>query len=66
MRLKNDFSEDQLDREKTAIDYVNFINTLQGNHTIALDAPWGSGKIKIYISHITHGKMTTLKTHFYH
>ncbi len=44
MRLKNDFLKDQLDRKQTAIDYVNFINTLQGNHTIALDAPWGSGK----------------------
>ena len=44
MRLKNDFVEDQLNREKTAVDYVNFINILKGNHTIALDAPWGSGK----------------------
>ena len=44
MRLKHDFKEDNLQRIETAEHYVRFINKLEGNHTIALDAPWGSGK----------------------
>ncbi|QKJ22327.1 KAP family P-loop NTPase fold protein [Poseidonibacter lekithochrous] len=46
MRLKHDFKEDNLQRKETAKQYLQFINKLQGNHTIALDAPWGSGKSK--------------------
>jgi len=46
LRLKHDFEGDNLQRKETAVNYVNFINKLQGNHTIALDAPWGSGKTK--------------------
>lgn len=44
MRLKHDFKDDNLERKETAKYYLQFINKLQGNHTIALDAPWGSGK----------------------
>ncbi|MFX4252018.1 KAP family P-loop NTPase fold protein [Aliarcobacter butzleri] len=33
-----------LGRENVASLYVKFINTLDGHHVIALDAPWGSGK----------------------
>ena len=40
----HEFKEDTLDRLKIAKTYVDFINTLNHNHTIALDAPWGTGK----------------------
>jgi hypothetical protein len=46
MRLKHDFIEDNLSRKDLAKKYVKFLNDLKGNHTIALDAPWGSGKSK--------------------
>lgn len=41
-KIKND--EDLLDRKKVAVKYVDFVNKLKGNHTIALDSPWGTGK----------------------
>lgn len=47
-KLKSDTKKeelaDSLDREKLAVKYAKFINVLDGHHTIALDAPWGSGK----------------------
>lgn len=43
---KQNFDCDRLDRTKVAKAYVDFINELDNNHTIALDAPWGSGKTK--------------------
>jgi hypothetical protein len=46
MKLKHEFIDDNLDRKTLAKKYVLFLNKLQGNHTIALDAPWGSGKSK--------------------
>ena len=46
MNLRNEFTQDNLNREKLAKDYTTFLNKLQGNHVIALDAPWGSGKSK--------------------
>lgn len=39
--------DDKLGRELIAINYVNFINILDGHHVVALDAPWGSGKSTI-------------------
>lgn len=38
------FTNDELNRKKTAEDYVKFLTSLDINHTIALDASWGSGK----------------------
>lgn len=46
MRLKHDFIDDNLLRKDLAERYIRFLNDLKGNHTIALDAPWGSGKTK--------------------
>ncbi|WP_417327652.1 KAP family P-loop NTPase fold protein [Halarcobacter sp.] len=47
-KLKSDTKKeelaDSLDREQLAEKYAKFINVLDGHHTIALDAPWGSGK----------------------
>lgn len=47
-KLKSDTKKeeivDSLDRKHFAKKYVDFINVLDGHHTIALDAPWGSGK----------------------
>lgn len=45
-RFKNSFKEDKLQRKELAKRYMAFLNKLEGNHTIALDAPWGSGKTK--------------------
>lgn len=44
MKLRNEFTQDNLDRKNLAKKYTTFLNNLQGNHVIALDAPWGSGK----------------------
>ncbi len=46
MRIKHDFEHDNLSRKDLAKKYVKFLTDLRGNHTIALDAPWGSGKSK--------------------
>lgn len=46
MNLKHEFINDNLHRKELAKNYVTFLNKLQGNHTIALDSPWGSGKSK--------------------
>lgn len=47
MKLRNEFIQDNLNRKNLAKKYALFLNTLQGNHVIALDAPWGSGKSKL-------------------
>ncbi len=45
--LKHKFENDTLGRELIAKKYAEFIIGVEGNHTIALDAPWGSGKTKV-------------------
>ncbi len=44
--LKHKYETDTLNRKSVAIKYANFIKNLGENHTIALDAPWGTGKTK--------------------
>lgn len=44
INFKHEFDGDRLGRHELAEKYVDFINKLDGNHVIALDAPWGTGK----------------------
>lgn len=44
---KHEFNGDKLNREQLAHKFVDIINGLDNNFTIALDAPWGSGKTKV-------------------